>query len=84
MKNISTTVSKIIGHDVILSYPKLIGRIITHKYYWKMQLGMVISSKWSTFPLTRTSKPYLINYTTTVRKMFRVVETLHENSVSIY
>ena len=33
MKNISTTVSKIIGHDVILSYPKLIGRIITHKYY---------------------------------------------------
>ena len=33
---------------------------------------------------THTSKPHIIVYTTTVRKMFRLVETLKENSVPSY
>ena len=45
MKNSSMAVSKIIGRDVPLYYPKLTGRIIIHTYASKMQPGIVISGK---------------------------------------
>ena len=74
MKNASMKVRKIIGRDVPPSYPNFNGRIIIHTYASKMQLRRVINVK----------GPRLLNDTTTVIKLFSIVETLQDSSVTFY
>ena len=66
-------------------YSNFSGRIIIHKYASKIQLGRVIIGKGisTEFLLTQVN-PRLNKYTTTVKKLFIIVETLQKNSVPLY
>ena len=76
---------KIVGRDVLLHYPKFSEGFIIHVDARKMHTRREISSKWEFRCLLLTQvNPCLINYTTTVRKLFIIVENLRKNSVPIY
>ena len=78
-------INKIIGHDVLLSYPNFSERMKIHTYTSKLHLGIVVRGKWGFhFLCIAQVNPNFINYTTTVRKLFSIVETLKENSVPLY
>ena len=74
-----------IKRDVIPYYPNFSGRMIIHTYASKVHPRRVISGKENSiaFLLTQVN-PRLNNYTTTVRKLLSIVETLQNNSVPFY
>ena len=78
-------VRKIIGRDVPPSYINFSGIIIIQKYASKMKLRRLISGKGSYIAfLLAQVKPRLINYTTTVRILLSIMETLNNNYVPLY
>ena len=74
-----------IGRDITITHPNFSGRITIHAYAIKMNTGIGISSKWdSHWILLIQVNPLLINYTTTERKLFIIVENLQDNYVPSY
>ena len=76
---------KIVGSEVLISYPNISERFIIHADTNKIHHGRLISEKWESHCLLLTQvNPRLINYTTTEIKLLSVVETLKYKSVPFY
>ena len=68
---------KILGQGMLLSYPNFSEIFIIFADAFTMKLRIVIRGKWeSVASYSDKLTPTQINYTTSVRKMLRIVETL--------
>ena len=77
--------NKIVGRDILISYPSIRERFIIHADARKMNIGRLSSGKQEDHRLLCTQfNPCLINYTTTERKLLSIVETLNEKYLPFY
>ena len=68
---------KIVGCDILISYPNFSGIFTINVDASKMQPGRVISSKWKFHCIFLTQvNPHLINYSAKVRKLLSIAEML--------
>ena len=79
------TIKKIIERGFLLSYPIFSEIMTLHIDDIKIRLGGVIRGKWEVHSSFLTQvNPRLMNYTTTLKKIFSIIETLKENYVPFY
>ena len=78
-QNAFEAIKKIVGRDVLLSYPDFTKEFVIHTDASKAQLGGVISQSGKPIAFySRKLTPAQINYTTTERELLSIVETLKE------
>ena len=77
--NSCISIKKVVGHEILLSYPTFSKKFIIHTNASKTQLGGVISRNGKPIIFySRKLAPAKINYTTTERELLSIVETLKE------
>ena len=79
-KNSFPAIKKIVGCDVLLSYPKFSETFIIHTDARNMQLGGIISQNGKPIAFHSCKlAPAQINYTTTEQELLGIVETLKDS-----
>ena len=85
MKMPSVAMKKIVGRNILPSYPNFSKMFIIHTDDRKMQPRRLIIRKWEFhYHLLTQINPRLINYTKTLIFFFNIVEALKDSSVPLY